>query len=66
MTKVEELKVATKRLPLEELEIFQEWLEEYLASLWDAQIEADIREGKLDALAKEAIQSFNEGDYTEL
>lgn len=66
MTKVEELKIATKRLPLEDLEMFQEWLEEYMASLWDAQIEADIKKGKLDALANEAIQSFNEGDYTEL
>lgn len=66
MTQVEELKVAAKRLSPEDLQFFQEWLEEYLARVWDEQIEADIKMGKLDALANEAIQSFNRGDYFEL
>ena len=66
MTQVEELKVAAKRLSPEDLHSFQEWLEEYLSRMWDEQIEADIKIGKLDALANEAIQSFNNGNYSEL
>jgi hypothetical protein len=41
-----------QKLPPSEVFELSQWLREYEASLWDQQIEADIRAGKLDRLAK--------------
>jgi len=37
------------------------WLREYEAELWDQQIEAGIRSGKLDKLGQEALEELRAG-----
>jgi uncharacterized protein (DUF433 family) len=37
-----------------------------LAEDWDRKLEADIREGRIDGLAEEAIEDLSEGRCTEL
>ncbi len=66
MIKVEELQTAVKRLSTEDLEIFRNWFEEYEAKKWDQKIEKDIKAGKLDTLAMEAIKEFKEGNFSEI
>ena len=43
------------------LEKFRMWLYEFGHGLWDRQIEADSKAGKLDRLAAEALSDYNAG-----
>ena len=61
---VEELQRVVALLPLEELDRFSKWLEEFLADQWDQQIEADIVAGRLDALGRRADKDFEDGRCT--
>ena len=42
------------------------WFHEFDAVVWDRQLEEDVRAGKLDALADEALQAYKSGKCTEL
>ena len=66
MTKIEELEYEVKRLSRSELAAFHKWFERYAAEKWDQQIEEDIRVGKLDKLAEEALAAHRAGRTTEL
>jgi hypothetical protein len=46
------------RLSPEELRAFRRWFAEYDAQQWDAEFEKDVAEGRLDALAEEAIRDY--------
>lgn len=50
-----------RKLPPAEVFELSQWLREYEASLWDRQIEADIRAGKLDKLGQEALAELRAG-----
>jgi hypothetical protein len=54
------------RLSPEELARFREWFEEFDAMAWDRQFEADVKSGKLDGLANQAVADFRAGRYREL
>lgn len=56
-----ELETAVSRLPNEELTVFAQWFEEYLADAWDRQIEADIQAGQLDEAGRRADADFEAG-----
>ena len=58
---VEELEKAVAKLPSDELARFRAWFEEFAADEWDKQIERDIKAGKLDKLADEAIAEHKAG-----
>jgi hypothetical protein len=58
---VDELEKAVAELPPDKLAKFRAWFEEFAAEEWDRQIEADIKAGKLDALAEEAIKEHKAG-----
>jgi hypothetical protein len=58
---VEELEKAVAELPPDKLAKFRAWFEEFAADEWDRQIEADIKAGKLDAMAEEAIKEHKAG-----
>ncbi|HEY0265534.1 MAG TPA: hypothetical protein VGC16_02205 [Rhizomicrobium sp.] len=58
---VEELEKAIAELPPEKLAQLRAWFEQFAADEWDRQIEADIKAGKLDALADEAIAEHKAG-----
>jgi hypothetical protein len=54
MTKLEQIEKSVAALAPEELEAFAAWFETFQADLWDRQIEADAKAGKLDKLIAEA------------
>ncbi|MBV9549246.1 MAG: hypothetical protein JO256_06175 [Alphaproteobacteria bacterium] len=58
---VEELEKAIVALPAKDRMRLRDWLDELTADEWDRQIEADIKAGKLDALADEAIAEHKAG-----
>jgi hypothetical protein len=58
---VEELEKAVSQLPQDQLSKFRAWFEAFAADQWDRQIEADIKAGKFDALAEEAIAEHKAG-----
>ncbi|HHG89926.1 MAG TPA: hypothetical protein ENJ90_05530 [Devosia sp.] len=66
MLQTEEIKSAITSLPLPELVDFGEWFRHFEAQVWDAQIEADIKAGKLDGLAEEALSDFKANRCIEL
>ena len=58
-------KEITKLSP-EEYKKFRDWFDKYEAEQWDKQFEKDVQSGKLDALAKEAIQAYKDGNCPEM
>lgn len=58
---VEELQSGVSKLPVEELDRFSRWFEEFLADQWDRRIEADILAGRLDAAGQRADKEFEAG-----
>ena len=66
MTKLEAIEQAVKDLPPKELEEFRAWFEEFEAAAFDAKIERDARDGKLDRLAQAALKEFREGRAREI
>jgi hypothetical protein len=63
---IEELQSAVAQLPVEELDRFSRWFEEFLADQWDKQIEADILAGRLDDAGRRADEEFEGGRCTPL
>jgi hypothetical protein len=61
MTKVESLEREVEKLSPEELAAFREWFATYDADAWDEQIERDVRAGKLDRMAAEALAAHDRG-----
>ena len=66
MSKVESLEQEIRNLSPQELAELRDWFLEYDAELWDRQIEEDARAGRLDRLAKKALESYHAGKHTEL
>ena len=61
MRVVQELQSAVSRLSAEELARFREWFDKFDAEVWDRQFEEDVKSGKLDQLANQAIADFQAG-----
>ena len=61
MTKLEQIEKSVAELSKEELKAFAKWFEELQADLWDRQIEADAKAGKLDKFAKKALADHRAG-----
>lgn len=53
-------------LPPDELSKFRAWFVEFDAEAWDRQFVEDVRAGKLEALAEEALRDLRDGRTTEL
>ena len=66
MTKVEEIEEAVSALPPEELAKFRAWFERFDAELWDEQIGRDAEAGKLNKLARQALEDFEAGRAKEI
>ena len=58
---IKEIESAIAQLPPSELAALAEWFEEFHARAWDAQLEQDIKSGRLEALIKQAGQDFEQG-----
>jgi hypothetical protein len=63
---VQELEKAIRQLSYEEFSRLARWIDEYRAELWDRQIEADIRAGRLDEAGRRADGDFDAGRCTPL
>lgn len=66
MDRVEKIEHEIRGLSAEELSSFREWFHEFDANAWDAEIEADVLGGKLDALADKAVEAHRTGKTTPL
>lgn len=66
MSSLEQIEAAILTLGLDEFQRLKQWLLEIDYQRWDEQLEQDIAEGKLDALADEAIAQFQAGDCQEI
>ena len=54
------------KLPQADLVKFRSWFEKFDQNSWDKQLETDIKSGKLDNLAKQAINDFNNGKFKKI
>jgi len=61
MSTVEEITAAIAELSPEQVARVRAWLDERAEAEWDAQIEQDERDGKLDALAERALAEHRAG-----
>jgi hypothetical protein len=66
MSTVTEIEAAISKLSREELLAFRSWFEDFDAEAWDRQFEQDVKAGRLDALAEEALRDLREGRCTDL
>jgi hypothetical protein len=66
MTKIEQIEQDVRKLDRDELATFRRWFREYDSEEWDRQIEDDVRAGKLDKLAEEALAAHRAGKSKEL
>lgn len=66
MSELEQLEQQVLNLPPQDLAQFREWFLEFDARVWDQQIEADLKGGKLDGLIAEAGAEFKTGKAREL
>ena len=57
MSKVDDLKTGIEGLPSEEFAELVRWLSEKDWEMWDKEIEADSKAGKLDFLVREALDA---------
>ena len=63
MLTIEQIENAILQLPTNKIGELLEWFLNLDYQRWDVQLEKDIAEGKLDALAAEAIADFESGNY---
>jgi hypothetical protein len=66
MSRIEDIENEIRRLTPAELATFREWFLEFDAELWDRQIEADARAGKLNKTADAALMSHRKGESSEI
>jgi hypothetical protein len=61
MSELEELEKRIRNLPPDELAKFRAWFVEFDHLMWDRQIEADAKTGKLAPLVNEALSDYKTG-----
>ena len=66
MSEVEQLEKQIEKLSPEDLAKFRAWFLEFDARVWDAEIEADLKAGKLKGLIAEALADYKAGKAREL
>lgn len=58
---VKEIEPAIIQLPSNELVELVTWLQEHHHQLWDAQIDDDLKQGRLDVLLEEVEKEYDAG-----
>jgi hypothetical protein len=64
MTTIQEIETAIDKLPRGQLFELVEWIRARFADAWDRQIDDDLRAGKLDEMAREAVAEYRAGRTT--
>jgi hypothetical protein len=63
---VGEIENAVQNLPASEFAKFRKWFAEFEAQQWDRQFEDDVKAGRLDGLAAEALDDLANGRCRDL
>jgi hypothetical protein len=63
---MKDIETAVSSLSRDELSAFRTWFLEFDAQRWDQQFEDDVRAGRLDRLAEEALHELHDGRCTDL
>jgi hypothetical protein len=66
MSTIEQIKTTILTLAPNEFQRLRQWFSAVDYQRWNEQLEQDILDGKLDALAEEAIAEFKAGQYQEI
>jgi hypothetical protein len=66
MSTIEKIKTTILTLAPDEFQKLRQWFSDVDYQRWDEQVERDIADGKLDALAEEAISEFKAGQCREI
>ena len=66
MPTVAEIQQAIMNLPKSDYARLRNWLFEYDWEEWDREFEEDVKDGRLDAMAAEALEDKREGTLKEL
>ncbi len=66
MSTVFEIENAVQKLSRNDLTAFRDWFLGFDAEAWDKQFEEDVKAGRFDALAEEALRDLRAGRCTEL
>ena len=66
MTNLQKIEKEIKELPPQELSEFRAWFEKFDADQWDKKFADDVKSGKLDSLAQNAINDFKNGKYKKI
>lgn len=66
MSTVEEIESAVSQLAPMDYAKFRQWLSDYHNRMWDKEMERDAQTGRLDDLAKEALDDLKSGRCTKL
>lgn len=66
MSTIKDIEKAVASLPPDQFAEFRTWFEAFEGARFDDKIEGDIRRGKLDKLAEEALADFRKGRAREL
>lgn len=61
-----EIESAVSRLSRGDLSAFREWFSRFDAEAWDTQLEEDVKAGRLDTLADEALADLRAGRCRDL
>jgi len=61
MSTVQEIERAIEQLPREEAFLLADWISSRISKEWDQEIEEDIKAGRLDQLAQEAVSEYRAG-----
>lgn len=64
MSRVKDLESRIQELSAEELTAFREWFIKFDADIWDQELEADAKGGKLDGPAESALRNHSAGRST--
>jgi hypothetical protein len=63
---IEDLEQAVAKLPPDQFAKFRAWFEAFDAARFDQKIERDVKTGKLDGVAEQAVADFRQGRAREL
>jgi len=63
---LQEIERAISQLSEQDLAALRHWFASYDAAAWDRQLDADVRLGKLDRFAEEALAEHRAGETTPL
>jgi hypothetical protein len=66
MSRLENIESQIAQLSSVELAVLRQWFAEFDASVWDRRFEADVKSGKLDSLAEQALSDHAAGRSTGL